>query len=223
MAKKMRKFAGGGYENGNEGFDSNPEGTTSSKAAGDSDNYEGTLSSKAAAGPSLDDVAAEDRMTKTAKSEATYPVEKPTAKPTMNMGTAEGFKKFGGTRTEYLNMLNNLKPRAPAAAKAAVKEEEAPAAKSTDASKSRVGILNKMREKDKAIPRGEDYTAAMAKQRASQAEKEPAPKQKSKVLSMQGVNPKTLLGQKTSNFAKGGSVTRGDGCAQRGKTRGMMR
>lgn len=42
------------------------------------------------------------------------------------------------------------------------------------------------------------------------------------------VNPKTLLpenpamkrGGKVKPFAKGGSVTRGDGCAQRGKTKG---
>lgn len=42
-------------------------------------------------------------------------------------------------------------------------------------------------------------------------------------ISMEGVNPKTLLGQRVSKYASGGSVTRGDGCAQRGKTRGMMR
>jgi hypothetical protein len=215
MAKKMRKFAGeegslvDPLEKANKEFEANRKSEDKSDALGDF--IAMNTAAKGSAEPYDKTFVDED-----AKPKASAP--KP--KPAMNMGTAEGFKAHGGTRTEYLNDLNKLKSRAPAAAK-----EEAPAKKSSDASTSRVGILNRMREKDKAIPRGEDYTAAMAKQKASQAEKEPtpAPKQKSKVLSMQGVNPKTLLGQKTSNFAKGGSVTRGDGCAQRGKTRGMMR
>jgi hypothetical protein len=169
MAKKMRKFDGGGdvdaLEEANQRFEA--EEATKPKAE--------------------------------AKSEP-EPEAKPKAKPTLKMGTAEGFKKHGGTRTEYMNMLNDLKPRGSAKpsqnarfVEMARVEDERLAEKAADMKRSSQAA------KDNYAKTGPTDINSMMKARL-----QPKPKA-------------------TFKLASGGSVTRGDGCAQRGKTRGMMR
>ena len=118
----------------------------------------------------------------------------PKPKPTLKMGTAKEFAESGLTRTEYMNKINNLKSRVPAVVK-----EEAPAAKSItfDELKTMGARTREKTAKDNYAKTGPTDINSMMKTRL-----QPKPKFK---------------------YASGGSVTRGDGCAQRGKTRGMMR
>ena len=118
----------------------------------------------------------------------------PKPKPTLKMGTAKEFAESGLTRTEYMNKINNLRSRVPAVAK-----EEAPAKKSSDELKTMGARMREKTAKDNYAKTGPTDINSMMKARL-----QPKPKA-------------------TFKYASGGSVTRGDGCAQRGKTRGMMR
>ena len=79
----------------------------------------------------------------------------------------------------------------------AVVKEEAPAKKSSDELKTMGARMREKTAKDNYAKTGPTDINSMMKARL-----QPKPKFK---------------------YASGGSVTRGDGCAQRGKTRGMMR
>lgn len=64
--------------------------------------------------------------------------------------------------------------------------------------------------------------AALARQQAN--EKKPInPDVSQEKTSGLTLAERAALNKKPMGFAKGGSVTRGDGCAQRGKTKGKMR
>ena len=78
----------------------------------------------------------------------------------------------------------------------AVAKEEAPAKKSSDELKTMGARMREKTAKDNYAKTGPTDINSMMKAR---------------------------LQPKTFKYASGGSVTRGDGCAQRGKTRGMMR
>ena len=126
----------------------------------------------------------------------------PKPKPTLKMGTAEGFKKHGGTRTEYMNMLNNLKPRGLAKPSSA-----------RDGSAQNARFVEMARVEDERLAE----KAADMKLREKEAKDNYA---KSGPTDINSIMKARLQPKK---YASGGSVTRGDGCAQRGKTRGMMR
>ena len=78
----------------------------------------------------------------------------------------------------------------------AVAKEEVPAKKSSDELKTMGARMREKTAKDNYAKTGPTDINSMMKAR---------------------------LQPKTFKYASGGSVTRGDGCAQRGKTRGMMR
>jgi len=128
------------------------------------------------------------------------------AKPKMNMGTAEGFKESGLTRREYLNKINNLKPRSnPSVA--------APKVKAPVAAPS-----NRVQELTKKLPSSNTDSIDLLK----------PSKPKSKLNDEENTDTSDMSfnkkGGKIRAYASGGSVSsRADGCAQRGKTRGMMR
>jgi hypothetical protein len=120
------------------------------------------------------------------------------------------------------------KPEAPAPkpkAKVVTKEElEKSGMSLRDYMNKQQGLTRREPKKDPTAGEADDTPAQrLADRLNANTGKFASSEKKNPRINMQGVNPKTLLGQKTSNFAKGGSVTRGDGCAQRGKTRGMMR
>ena len=147
----------------------------------------------------------------------------------MNMGTAEGFKASGLNRRDYLNKINGLirrpdKPSKPVKAelgpemgesmsKAESKDVMSRFTSDTDGGKAKAQALDKdmsARKEQVArlareVKRGEDS------QRLNESENPDATSETFK------------KGGGVKKYAKGGSVTRGDGCAQRGKTRGMMR
>jgi hypothetical protein len=134
------------------------------------------------------------------KAEAKPEAPAPKPKPTLKMGTAKEFAESGLTRTEYMNKINDLKPRGSAKpsqnarfVEMAKVGDERLAEKAADLKRSSQAA------KDNYAKTGATDTNSMMKARL-----QPKPKA-------------------TFNYAKGGSVTRGDGCAQRGKTRGMMR
>lgn len=70
-----------------------------------------------------------------------------------------------------------------------------------------------------AVRNREAASEAVRESRRSTPPSEPPSPPKRKVLSMAGVNPKTMLPE--AGYAKGGKV-RGGGCEQRGKTRGKF-
>ena len=134
---------------------------------------------------------------------------------------AAGDKTFEFEGKKYTTEL--AKPKATPA------KEEAPA--------KRPGIMQRMRDKDTAMVK-----SAQAKTRQGNADLGSANAgpsgtggrltgdRMSPAYGQGRVNPDTMLamkkGGKVKKFASGGSVSassRGDGCAQRGKTRGMMR
>jgi hypothetical protein len=69
---------------------------------------------------------------------------------------------------------------------------------------------------------GEGDTAAEKRRRAARGDKKAATEltEEEKTASLK---PSLKHGGKVKKMAKGGSVTRGDGCAVRGKTKGKMR
>ena len=111
----------------------------------------------------------------------------PAAKSKMNMGTAEGFKKSGLTRTEYLNKLNGLSAR----------------------------------RKPKASKDADKETTVYPRDTGKETDLEPIRRNKAENTDTYDMSMKK--GGKVSKFASGGFVRAADGCAQRGKTKGMMR
>ena len=126
----------------------------------------------------------------------------PKPKPTLKMGTAKEFAESGLTRTEYMNKINELKPRRSVRDGSAQNARFVEMARVGDERLAEKAADMKMREqvaKDNYKKSGPTDINSMIKARLQE-------------------KPKA-----TFKYAKGGSVTRGDGCAQRGKTRGMMR
>ena len=133
---------------------------------------------------------------------------------------AAGDKTFEFEGKKYTTEL--AKPKATPA------KEEAPKA----APAKRPGIMQRMRDKDTAMVK-----SAQAKTKQGNAdlgvgnaaaEKRVTENRMSPAYGQGRVNPDTMLAMKkgggVKKFASGGSVSsRADGCAQRGKTRGMMR
>jgi hypothetical protein len=118
---------------------------------------------------------------------------KPKAKPTLKMGTAKEFAESGLTRTEYMNKINDLKPRGSAKP-------------SQNARFVEMARVEDERSADRATAARDSYKKSGPTDINSMMKARLQPKPKA-----------------TFKYASGGSVTRGDGCAQRGKTRGMMR
>jgi len=125
----------------------------------------------------------------------------PAAKPKMNMGTAEGFKKSGLTRTEYLNKLNGL------SARRKPKEDES------------------WKKTAKAAQDEDESWKKTARTAQDAATKETflEPIRRNKAENTDTSDMSMKKGGKVSKFASGGFVRAADGCAQRGKTRGTMR
>jgi hypothetical protein len=167
MAKKMRKFE--------EGGDVDPLEEANQR-------FEAEKNSK----PATRSIAAP-------KETEAEPEAKPKAKPTLKMGTAKEFAESGLTRTEYMNKINDLKPRGSAKP-------------SQNARFVEMARVEDERSADRATAARDSYKKSGPTDINSMMKARLQPKPKA-----------------TFKYASGGSVTRGDGCAQRGKTRGMMR
>lgn len=140
----------------------------------------------------------------------------------MNMGTAEGFKASGLKRRDYLNELNGLKRRPDKSSKSELGPEMGESmskAESKDAMSSFTRNEDEAKAKAKSLSDRKEQVARLAReakrgedsQRLNESENPDATSETFK------------KGGGVKKYAKGGSVTRGDGCAQRGKTRGMVR
>ena len=132
--------------------------------------------------------------------------EAPAPKPKAKVVTKEELAKSGLSLRDYMNKPQGLTrrespPARDGSAQNARFKEEAPAAKSItfDELKTMGARTREKTAKDNYANTGPTDINSMMKARL-----QPKPKA-------------------TFKYASGGSVTRGDGCAQRGKTRGMMR
>ena len=155
----------------------------------------------------------------------------PAAKPKMNMGTAEDFKKSGLSRRDYLNKINNLKRRKdPTEGEAKDRKEQLKADTMGD-----IEIEYPTRSASPVAKKGNAYTVPPAPKAKNAAGPDAAGPDADTREAMRVGRVRRLLGQdaplagmnkggKIKAYAQGGSVSsRADGCAQRGHTRGTMR
>jgi len=131
-----------------------------------------------------------------AKPKAEAKPEAPAPKPKAKVVTKEELEKSGMSLRDYMNKQQGLTRR-----------ESPPSQNARFVEMARV-------EDERLAEKAADM------KRSSQAAKDNYAKTgATDINSMM----KARLQPKPKAYAKGGSVTRGDGCAQRGKTRGMMR
>lgn len=98
-------------------------------------------------------------------------------------------------------------------------ESEPPSVTRQLADRAAADVMNARAASEARAAKAREAEAELARETRGKAVERKAPR-----ISMAGVNPKTML--PTQGYAKGGSVSasrRGDGCAQRGKTKGKMR
>ena len=143
----------------------------------------------------------------------------------MNMGTAEGFKASGLSRRDYLNELNGLKRRPDRPSKSVKAELGPEMGESMSKAESKDAMSSFTRDEDEAKAKAKSLSDR--KEQAARLAREVKRGEDSQRLN-EPENPNATgetfkKGGGVKKYASGGSVTRGDGCAQRGKTRGMMR